>query len=197
MNRILRLLAPALLLAAGLARPARAQTPIPLLLEFRGGAGSPVGDFNHGSSNGWIVGGTVRYHTSPTADVYGGFDYASFPPDDPEAGVDIAIRDYGLRFGMRADLPHAGTAALTPWVEGGLLLNRTSVKASDGVNSATVNSDWGLGAELGAGFSIPIGPGAALTPGIRYRTYKADFGSEIGRTNVGYFAVDLGVVLRS
>jgi hypothetical protein len=195
---MLRLLAPALLLGAALARPAAAQTPLPLSFEVRGGVGIPVGDFNDGAKMGWIVGGTVRYRTNEAIDLYGGFDYASFPPDDDLdfEGVNVDFRDYGVRAGVRADLQLAMAPTIVPWIEAGLLVNRTSVKASDGSNSATVDADWALGAEAGVGFAIPIGPRAALTPGVRFRTHKADFGDDLGNTTINYFAIDLGVLVK-
>lgn len=198
MTRMLRLLAPALLLGAALALPARAQTTLPLSFEVRGGVGFPVSDFDDGASMGWSVGGTVRYHTTAAIDLYGGFDFASFPPDDDLdfEGVDLDFRDFGVRAGVRTDLQLAVAPSVVPWLEAGLLVNRTSVKGSTGSNSATVDADWALGAEVGAGFSIPIGPRAALTPGVRFRTHKADFGDDLGDTTVSYFVVDVGVLVR-
>ena len=195
MTRIRRLLAPALLLGFALARPAAAQTPLPLSFEVRGGVGLPTGDFNDGAGTGWILGGTVRYRAQAVIDVYGGFDFASFPPDEEEPGVDIAFRDYGVRAGVRYELM-AVAPAITPWLEAGLLVNRTSVKASDDEVSATVDADWALGFESGAGLSISIGPRAALTPGVRFRSHKADFGDEIGSSTASYIVVDLGVLVR-
>jgi hypothetical protein len=198
MTRMLKLLAPALLLGAALALPARAQTPLPLAFEVRGGVGFPVSDFDDGASMGWIVGATVRYHTNAAIDLYGGFDFASFPPDDDVdfGEADVDFRDFGVRAGVRTNLQFAVAPAVVPWLEAGLLVNRTSVKGSVGDVSATVDADWALGAEAGAGVSIPIGPRAALTPGVRFRTHKADFGDELGDTTVSYFVVDLGVLVR-
>jgi hypothetical protein len=192
---MLKLLAPALLLGSALARPAAAQTPLPLSFEVRGGVGLPTGDFNDGPSTGWIVGGTVHYRAQPQIGVYGGFDFASFPPDDEEQGVDIAFRDYGVRGGIRYELA-AMAPTITPWLEAGLMVNRTSVKGSSGEVSATVDAEWALGFESGAGLSIPLGSRAALTPGFRFRSHKADFGDELGETTVSYFVVDVGVLVR-
>jgi len=198
MTRVLKLLAPALLLGAALARPAAAQTALPLSFEVRGGIGLPVGDFDDGAALGWIVGGTVRYRSNANLDFYGGFDFASFPPDDDvDVGeADVDFRDFGVRAGVRADLQIASVPAIVPWIEAGLLVNRTSVKGSAGEVSATIDSDWALGAEAGAGISIPIGPRAALTPGVRFRTHKADFGDDLGNSTMSYFAIDLGVLVR-
>jgi opacity protein-like surface antigen len=196
MTRIRRLLAPALLVGAGLAQPALAQTTLPLAFEARGGVALPVGDFNDGAGTGWIVGGTVRYRVNPTVDVYAGYDYASFPPDDDDPDVDVNLRDHGARAGVRADLRVGSLPSVTPWVEIGLMVNRTTVHASDNNISADVDADWALGGEAGAGLSIPVGTRASFTPGVRYRAHKADFGDDIGSTTVSYFAFDLGVQIR-
>jgi opacity protein-like surface antigen len=195
MTRIRRLLAPTLLLAAALAHPALAQTH-PFSFEVRGGVALPTGDFNDGGGTGFIVGGTVRYQVSPNADAYAGYDFASFPPDDPDADVDVHIRDHGARAGLRAYIPLTGMPAATPWVEAGLLVNRTSVRASNGGVSANVDADWALGFEGGAGVSISVAPRVSLTPGVRFRTHKADFGDDVGSTTVSYVAIDLGVHVR-
>ena len=197
MTRIRRLLAPALLLGAGLAQPALAQTtPLPLAFEVRGGAGIPIGDFEDGAGTGWIVGGTVRYLFSPGFEGYAGYDYASFPGEDTDPDLDFDIRDHGLRLGVRADIRPAGAPAIAPWLESGLMVNRTSVSASSGNASGSIDADWALGFELGAGVSVPLGARAALTPGVRYRNHKADFGEELGSTTVSYFAVDVGIHVR-
>ena len=49
---------------------------------------------------------------------------------------------------------------------------------------------------MGLGLSIPLGGRAALTPGVRFRTHKADFGEDLGSSTASYFAVDLGVLVR-
>ncbi|HVG45088.1 MAG TPA: outer membrane beta-barrel protein [Longimicrobium sp.] len=195
MIRVRRLLAPALLLCAGLAQPALAQGAPPLSVEVRAGAGFPVADFNDDGATGWIVGGTVRYRVNPALDAYAGYDYGSFSPDDPDPDLEFTIRDQGIRSGVRAQL-QAGTAPATPWIEAGFMLIRTSVSASSGGASGTVDAEWALGAEVGAGLSIALGPRASLTPGVRYRAHKADFGEELGSTTVTYFVVDLGVKVR-
>ena len=194
-SHVRRLLAPALLLCAGLAQPALAQGAPPLLVEVRAGAGFPIGDFNDGGTTGWIVGGTVLYRVNPGLDVYAGYDYASFPPDDPDPDLEFDIRDQAIRAGVRAHI-REGTAPGAPWIEAGFTLGRTSVSASSGGASGTVDAEWALGAEVGAGLSIALGSRASLTPGVRFRSHKADFGEELGSTTVSYFVVDLGVSVR-
>jgi len=198
MTRTRRLLAPALLLGAALAHPALAQTTTPpIAFEIRGGVGLPTGDFNDGATTGWIVGGTVRYVVNPGLEVYAGYDYSSFPPDDPDPDLDFDIRDHGVRAGARADIRPGGTVpSIAPWVEAGFMVNRTSVKATSGGVTGTVDADWALGFEVGAGVSVPFAGRAALTPGVRFRSHKADFGEDIGSTTVSYFAIDLGVRVR-
>lgn len=192
---IRRLLVPALVLVAAGVGPAPAQTARTFAIEIRGGAGLPLGDFNEGGAIGWIAGGTLRYRLNPNLDGYLGYDYASFPPDDPDSEVDINIRDHGIRTGLRFDLRTPGVSA-APWLEAGIMVNRTTVGASVGSVSSDVDSDWALGGEAGVGLSIPLGPRVLLTPGARYRTHVADFGDQIGSTTVTYVAGELGIQLR-
>jgi hypothetical protein len=192
---IRRLLVPTLLLVAAGARPAPAQTVRTLALEVRGGAALPLGEFNDGGAIGWIVGGTLRYRLNPSLDGYLGYDYASFPPDDPDPEVDVNIRDHGVRAGLRLDLRTPGVS-VSPWLEAGIMVNRTTIGASVGSVSSDVDSEWVLGGEVGVGLSIPLGPRVLLTPGARLRSHIADFGELIGQTTVSYIAGEVGIQVR-
>jgi len=199
----LRTLAPALLLSAGLATAANAQSPLPITLELRGSAAIPTGDFNDGINTGWGIGGNVRYSFTPVVDVYGGFDHFSFSTDDDgDPGVDVGVDDNAFRAGLRANVPLVGMTGISPWVEGGLVFARTSISASDGSSSISINSDWGVGFEAGAGLSFAVAPRISINPGVRYRTHKADFSGNDdstdnpGKADVNYVALELGVSLR-
>lgn len=199
--QIRKLVVPAFVLgAAALAAPASAQTVLPLSFEVRGGAVIPQGDFGEGLSTGFTVGGAVHYRIAPIASVYAGFEHAQFGfDDDSDLGdVDADVTDQGFRLGARFDVPLAGMTAISPWVEGGATFNKTSLNLSDDESSASVDSDRSVGFEVGAGLAFNVAPKISITPGVRYRSHKADFGgdSDEGEVDANYFSIDLGVHIR-
>jgi len=201
--QIRKLVAPALLLGAALAQPARAQSVLPLSVEARGGVAIPTGDFDDGTGLGFSVGGTVFFRAAPMVSVYGGFEHAQFTTDDDDdlEGLDADITDNGFRLGARFDVPFGSLTGVSPWVEGGATFNRTSFNVSDDESGASVgiDSDRSVGFEVGAGLSFNVAPRISITPGVRYRSHKADFGdTEDGpaEVDVNHFTVDLGVHIR-
>ncbi|HSU16486.1 outer membrane protein [Longimicrobium sp.] len=202
MVKLRTILAPALVLSAALATAAHAQSPLPITLEVRGGAGIPTGDFNDGISTGWNIGGSVRYDFTPIVAAYVGFDHFSFATDgEDNEGVDVGVDDNAFRGGVRANVPLVGMTGISPWVEGGIVVAKTGINASDGSTSLTINSDWGIGFEAGAGLSFAVAPRVSINPGVYYRQHKADFSDEDdtenpGSADVNYFALEIGISLR-
>ena len=199
--QIRKLICPALLLGAALAQPARAQTILPLSFEARGGVAIPTGDFADGAGTGFNVGATVHYRVAPMVALYGGFEHAAFTLDDDAdfEDVDTDVTDNGFRLGARFDVPLGALTSVGPWVEGGATFNRTSLNLSDSETSLSVDSDRSVGYEVGAGLSFAVAPKISITPGVRYRSHKADFGdSDDGpaEVDVNHFTIDLGVHIR-
>lgn len=201
MTAIRRLLAPALVLSAVLATTASAQGTLPITIEVRGGAAIPTGDFDDGAGTGWGLGATVRYAVTPNVDLFAGFDRFEFGTDEEldDEDIDFGISDSGVRAGARFSFQTLGS--VQPWLEGGLLFNRSTVSIGDGTTSIDVNSEWALGFEAGAGIAVPLSPRVSLTPGVRYRVHEAEF--ELDEVEEGpqsidvtYFAIDLGVNIR-
>lgn len=198
MTPIRGLLAPALVLAAVLAHTAHAQNTMPVSFEVRGGVAFPTDDFADGASTGWTVDGTVRYAVQPSLELYAGYQHASFSTDESAdtEGVDVGIADDGVRAGARLNLLMGGMGAVRPWLEAGLIYDRTSVSGSDGETSVTFHSRWGLGFEAGAGFAVDLSPTISLTPGVRYRQHSTHFDlADIGEGDLdaSYVAVDVGI----
>ncbi|HSU16487.1 outer membrane protein [Longimicrobium sp.] len=203
MTRLRRLLAPALALCAGTTTAARAQAALPVSFEARVGAGIPVGDFGDGAAPGWAVGITARGALKPGVELYGGYDHFAFNTDesvddDPEA--DVNIDDDGFRAGLRSNFAVTRVGGASPWLEAGVIVNHTKLRASSGGASASFDSDWMVGFEGGAGLSFPINSMLALTPGVRYRQHRARFTDNgldgPGSVTTSYFAVDIGVNFR-
>jgi opacity protein-like surface antigen len=199
--QIRKLMVPALVLgAAALATPASAQTVLPLSFEVRGGAVLPQGDFDDGANTGFTIGGTVHYRIAPIASLYAGFEHAQFGVDEDSdfEDVDANITDQGFRLGARFDVPLAASMTrISPWVEGGATFNKTSINLSDDESSVGVDSDRSVGFEVGAGLSFAVAPKVSITPGVRYRSHKAEFGGGEGEeVDANYFSIDLGVHIR-
>jgi opacity protein-like surface antigen len=198
-----RLLAPALVLSAVAATTARAQATLPIGFEARVGAGIPVGDFGDGAAPGWAVGITARAPLKPGVALYAGYDHFAFQADsslDSDPDADINIDDDGVRAGLRSSFAVTRIAGAAPWLEAGVIVNHTRLRASSGGASASIDSDWMVGFEGGAGLSFAINPMLALTPGVRYRQHRARFTDNgldgPGSVTTSYFAVDLGVNFR-
>ncbi len=205
MTALRRVLAPALVLSAAVlaTTTASAQSTLPITVEVRAGAAIPTGDFGDGTSTGWGVGATVRYAVSPMVELYGGYDHFDFGTDEEldDTGVDFALQDDGVRAGGRFNFSTLGS--VSPWVEGGLLFNRSRIEVGVGSVSFNVDSDWTLGFEAGAGFGVALSPRVTLTPGVRYRIHEAEFeveddegGTVTETVDVTYVAIDLGVNIR-
>lgn len=199
MINLRRVLAPALVLCAGGAATARAQAELPVHFEARVGAGIPVGDFGDGAAPGWALGLTVRGDLKPGMEIYAGYDHFVFNADrsldsDPEA--DVNIHDDGVRVGLRSSYAALRVAGAAPWLETGVIVNHTRLRATSGGASASFDSDWMVGFEAGAGLSFPVNPRLSLTPGVRYRQHRARFTDNgldgPGSITTSYFAVDLG-----
>ena len=182
-----------LLLTAG---TADAQGIIPIAVEGRGGYAMPQGDWNESEmlENGYGYGIGLRVQVMPLLSIYGGWDKYSF---EVEGDGDFDASDSGLHLGGQISLPLSAVTGISPFAFGGLVYNRTSMSfQNDGV-SVEVESDEGLGYEVGAGLAIPFAPTLTLTPQVRYRSHEAEFpvGGEMNETTVDYLSFDVGLKL--
>ncbi|MBV9774032.1 MAG: porin family protein [Gemmatimonadetes bacterium] len=181
----------------GSASASLAQSILPLSAEVRVGAAIPTGDFSDGVKTGSSYGATVKFSVMPMIALYGGWEQAVFKAeDDPDfQGTDVKIRDTGVRAGAELRIPLVGmVTGISPYVQAGALFNKATASLSDDTGgSLDINSDRGLGFEVGAGAGIRIAPTISLVPEVRYRTYKPDFGDQSGDSNLSYFNVGLGV----
>jgi opacity protein-like surface antigen len=198
-----RLVLSAALLAAVVPVAAQAQFATPFSIEGRAGAVVPIGDFGDtevmGAKTGFGFGVNGAYRVIPMLDLYAGFSWHRFGvEDDPEFGdVNFDLDDSGFEVGARLFVP--GMTGISPWVQGGLILQQLKMGGSEGGISASLTSDRAAGFEVGAGAAFPLTPNLSLTPGVRYRQFKAKFdlpfiGSE--SLDVQYLAADLGVQFR-
>lgn len=178
---------------------------LPLSVELRAGAGIPTGDFAGGMAGaepglGFGIGAIVR--ATSTIGVYGGYGWNQFgcgtcgileQTDDFELDEDVT--DTGFDFGAQANFVLG--ELLVPWLRGGIIYHKLEFSGDD----SSFDSEAAIGFEIGAGASYVVVPSLTFTPGIRYRTYTAEFDfadTEFPNrsVNVSYIALDVGLAYR-
>jgi len=94
-------------------------------------------------------------------------------------------------FGMRFEHPFAGKTAY--WLRLGGTAKHIEVENQDG--DIISDTGHGLGWEVGAGLTVPIGSRLMLTPGLRYRALSRDLevGSVTSAVDLKYVNVGLGI----
>jgi opacity protein-like surface antigen len=196
--RSMMILVGAAALLAG-AQTVSAQTPA-MALEVRGTFDIPSGDWNDEElfDNGFGGGATLSVMVSPQMGIYGGWELVRFPLDEDELGVDADAdgTDAGFRAGLVSFVPIASMPSVTPFTELGVIYNTFEISASDGDNSAGIESEWGLGYEAGVGVAIQAAPRLDVTPIIRYRAHDVEFEDFEGGDTVQYFSFGVGLRLR-
>ncbi|HUF75670.1 MAG TPA: hypothetical protein VMM35_05295 [Longimicrobiales bacterium] len=149
---------------------------LPISVELRTGASLPLGDFrseNPGLGAGTGIGAAVAIHVHLTSrfTAYGSYDYrrfgcgacaaVGFEDRLPEAGFEAGIEWLPFRPG-----------GLDPWLGAGALIGRR-LEIPDGGDGFA--SESATGWSLGAGVRVPVARSMRLLPGIRYRSYSANF----------------------
>jgi opacity protein-like surface antigen len=181
------------------AQTVSAQTPA-MALEVRGTFDIPSGDWNDEElfDNGFGGGATLTVMVGPQMGIYGGWELVRFPLDEDELGVDADAdgTDAGFRAGLASFVPIASMPSVTPFTELGVIYNTFEISASDGDNSAGIESEWGLGYEAGVGVAIQAAPRLDVTPIIRYRAHDVEFEDFEGGDTVQYFSFGVGVRVR-
>lgn len=167
------LTATAALSMAVVASPLQAQSR--WSLEFRTGAAVPtteLADDDLGTGLGFE--GNVGYHLYQHVSLYAGWDWTHFNADQSFAGSDMDFEETGYVFGLQWEHPFQGEVGngLAGWIRAGASLKHIEVEDDEG--DLVTDSDHGLGWEVGAGLSIPLGTNWRLTPGLRYRALSRE-----------------------
>ena len=159
-----------LLLAAA---PLQAQGP--WSLEFRGNAAMPTAELV-GEDLGTGLGfeGNVGYRFYQHLSLYAGWDWTHFNADQSFAGPDMDFEETGYVFGLRWEHPFLGETGqgLAGWVRAGGAYKHIEVEDDNG--EIIGDSGHGMGWEVGAGLSIPLGSQWRLTPGVRYKALSRE-----------------------
>ncbi|HEY0037591.1 MAG TPA: outer membrane beta-barrel protein [Longimicrobium sp.] len=210
MNRITAgLLAIAAATSAGAAE-AQSIPTTPFSLEVRGGLAVPTGDFEDAVENGYSLGANGTYMFTPQLGVYAGVTFNSFGiTDEVEAfGIEGSVRDYGLDAGVKAVFA-TPTLPVSPFIRGGLVYHKADLRIEGdfldefGIEDDDLESDYGLGFELGGGIMIPLGPRLSFTPAVIYTSYEpgtddeTEGAEDLGNgDNLTHFRVDVGLNIR-
>jgi len=173
--------------------PAQAQSR--WSLEFRGNAAAPTSELA-GDDLGTGVGfeGNVGFHLYEHMSAYAGWDWTHFNPEESLAGSDMDIEETGYVFGLLWEHPLQGEAGkgLAGWIRAGGTAKHIEVEDDEG--EIVADSGHGLGWEVGAGLSIPLGSSWRLTPGVRYQALSRDLEVEGVTTDVdlNYLSFEVG-----
>jgi hypothetical protein len=176
---------------------ASAQSPLPLVLEVRGGLPLATGEFaevgediGDGLGPGYSIGGSATLQFTPTLGAYAGYSFSHFEVREFEK---TGTNDKGFDAGLRAVFPTR--TGLAPWVKGGLVYHRVSVVYDEEVLGNNVNvTNRELGLEAGVGIQAPLGPRLSVTPGVSYLRYGT--GKVWQNREVTYVRADVGLRLR-
>lgn len=179
MTTLLSAAAVALLLAAA---PLQAQSR--WSLEFRGNAAVPTTELA-GDDLGTGVGfeGNVGYNLYQHMSLYAGWDWTHFNAEQSFAGPDMDFEETGYVFGLRWEHPFQGEmgSGLAGWLRAGASVKHVEVEDDEG--EIITDSGHGLGWEVGAGLSIPLGASWRLTPGLRYKALSRELEVESTTTD--------------
>ncbi len=163
-------------------------------VEFRGGADFATQDLADAQlGTGIGLEGTLTYRFMPHLAAYAGWGWQHFSSDnDSFAGAEVDVEETGYTFGLQFVHP-LGSAPVGYFVRGGGVYDHLEIENGDG--DITADSGHGLGWQVEAGLSVPMGTRWMLMPGVRYRALAREI--EIGsvRTDVdlNYITVGVGI----
>lgn len=149
---------------------------LPVSVELRLGAALPTGDLAEaepgiGAETGPAFGAAALFHFSGVLSAYGGYSRTLFScPPCGESGIDDRVVDAGAEFGVQAMLP-ARIAGASPWLRAGGVYGQLTFSGQGG----RLSSEPTLGYEVGGGISVGVTRSLAITPGLRFRAYPAEF----------------------
>lgn len=169
-----------------------------LTLDLRGAYAVPTADLDDAKLDaGPGFGATLALGVMPHLHLYGGWDWIHFAnTGDSFAGSDLDFEETGYTFGLRFEHPIAASRVHYRLEAGGTYKH---IEVEDADGEAVVDSEHGLGLELGAGVLMPLGSGDwRLVAALRYRSLDRDF--EIGNVttdaSLRYAAIEVGISKR-
>lgn len=169
-----------LLLLGPVAGPAGAQMipGVPVAFEARPLVSLPVGELSEsgpglGAHVGFGILLATRVQVTSVLGAYGGYHFGRIGCGEcGSVGLQEGMPEAGFEAGAHVALP-IRPLGMAPWIRAGALIHR-ELQIS-GAEGGDLVSDPALGWTAGMGARIPLGSGFALTPGLHYKTYRAEF----------------------
>lgn len=113
----------------------------------------------------------LSYRLTPHLWAYAGWGWHHFEADGLLVGMDTDAEETGYTFGLRFAHP-LGTSPLGYYVQAGGIYDHIEFEDAD--SDLAMDTEHGLGWELGVGLVAPLTSKWRLTPGVQYRSLSRD-----------------------
>jgi opacity protein-like surface antigen len=155
--------------------------------EIRPGANFATQKLGGTSLNtGFGVEGSFAYKFMPHLAAYAGWSWNRFPGKTSAGQSSMDYEETGYCFGLQFIHPFDGSK-ISYMIKGGGTYNHIETENNEG--KIVHDTGHGLGWQLGAGVSVPVGKRFQLIPEVRYRSLSRDM--KIGETKT---SVDLNYI---
>lgn len=123
---------------------------------------------------------------------YAGWGWNKFSTDDKFAGSSVDFEETGYVFGLQFMHP-ISTSSLSYYARLGGLYNHIEIEEGDDIIEDTGH---GLGFQVAAGISIPLGSNWNLNPGLKFNALakQLDMGTTETSLDLNYVMVRVGIV---
>jgi len=132
----------------------------------------------------------LTYRFMPHLSSYAGWGWQRFGSDDLFAGGEVDFEETGYRFGVQFMHP-LGSMPVDYFIRAGGMYNHIEVENGNG--DIIADSGHGLGWQVGAGVSVPLGTKWRFMPGLRYQSLSRDIKGDSFTTDadLNYVALEL------
>ena len=162
-------------------------------LDLRPGINFPTKDLGNADlKTGVGFEGTFTYRMLPALGVYAGWSWNHFSADQSFMGSSVDFEETGYCFGLQF-MQNFKQSRNGYVIKGGGTYNHIE---TENINGDIVNdTGHGLGWQIGAGITLPIGKRWSLVPEVRYRSLSRTMGIGDGRrdVNLNYISTVVGI----
>lgn len=138
--------------------------------------------------------GAFAYKFMPHLAAYAGWSWNKFDAEKSFAGNDVNFEETGYTFGLQFMHPVANTQ-IGYMIKGGGTYNHIETENSDG--KIINDTGHGMGWQLGAGVTIPVGYRCVFIPEVRYRSLSRtiNIGEVKTPVDLNYISAGLGFAI--
>ncbi|MCW9037849.1 outer membrane beta-barrel protein [Altibacter sp.] len=142
--------------------------------EFRPGINFPTQEINDSELNtGFGFEVKVSYHLMPHLSAYGGWGWNQFKLEERSFGdPKIDLEETGYTFGFELTIPR-GTPPISFFVNAGGVYNHFEFENNQ--DGTVIDSDHGMGWQVGGGMAYEFIENWFLRPELRYRSLSRDY----------------------